>query len=80
MQDTCFIPGWDDPLEKGITTHSSILAWRIPLGHKELDTTEWLSFSLSYSWFCISGDVADEGGSRETEFFKDKFYELVLRF
>ena len=21
---------WGDPLEKGITTHSSILAWRIP--------------------------------------------------
>ena len=22
--------GWEDPLEKGTTTHSSILAWRIP--------------------------------------------------
>ena len=22
--------GWEDPLEKGITTHSSTLAWRIP--------------------------------------------------
>ena len=22
--------GWEDPLEKGITTHFSILAWRIP--------------------------------------------------
>ena len=21
---------WEDPLEKGMTTHSSILAWRIP--------------------------------------------------
>ena len=21
---------WEDPLEKGIATHSSILAWRIP--------------------------------------------------
>ena len=21
--------GWEDPLEKGMTTHSSILAWRI---------------------------------------------------
>ena len=28
--------GWKDPLEKGMATHSSILAWRIPLteGHK----------------------------------------------
>ena len=22
--------GWKDPLEKGIATHSSVLAWRIP--------------------------------------------------
>ena len=23
-------PGWEDPPEKGMDTHSSILAWRIP--------------------------------------------------
>ena len=23
-------PGWDDSLEDGMATHSSILAWRIP--------------------------------------------------
>ena len=43
--------GWEDPLEKEMATHSSILAWRIPMdrgasvgynpcGRKELDTTE----------------------------------------
>ena len=37
--------GWEDPLEKGTATHSSILAWKIPglyspWGHKESDTTE----------------------------------------
>ena len=42
--------GWEDVLEKGMATHSSILAWRIPLaeglagysprGRKESDTTE----------------------------------------
>ena len=26
------IPGWEDPLEEGMATHSSILAWRIPMG------------------------------------------------
>jgi len=30
--------GWEDPLEEGITTHSSILAWRIPM----VGDTEWL--------------------------------------
>ena len=23
--------GWEDPLEKGMATHSSVLAWRIPV-------------------------------------------------
>ena len=41
--------GWEDPLEDGIATHSSILAWRIPWteepgghpwGHKESDMNE----------------------------------------
>ena len=29
-RDTSSIPGSDDPLEKEMTTHSSVLAWRIP--------------------------------------------------
>ena len=42
--------GWEDPLEKEMATHSSILAWEIPWGEepgrlqswgrKESDTTE----------------------------------------
>ena len=39
--------GWEDPLEKGKATHSSILAWRIPWGGKELDMTDQISLSLS---------------------------------
>ena len=31
MQDTWVQSlGWEDPLEKGVATHSSILAWRSP--------------------------------------------------
>ena len=31
MQETeIAFPGWEDPLEEGLTTHLSILAWRIP--------------------------------------------------
>ena len=31
MQETWFeFLGWEDPLEKGMATHSSNLAWRIP--------------------------------------------------
>ena len=30
IRDTSSIPGQEDPLEEGMATHSSILAWRIP--------------------------------------------------
>ena len=47
--------GWEDPLEKGKATHSSILAWRIPWtcspcspwGRKESDTTDQLSLHFT---------------------------------
>ena len=49
---------WKDPLEEGMATHSSILAWAMPRtedsgsyspwGHKESDTTERLTLSLSH--------------------------------
>ena len=45
--------GWEDPLEKGKATHSSILAWRIPWGRKELDTTEWFAQFSSQSEQCF---------------------------
>ena len=47
--------GWEDALEEGMATHSSILTWRIPMDRgawraavqggasKESDTTEQLS-------------------------------------
>ena len=48
--------GQEDPMEKGMTIHSSILAWRIPWteesggyslwGLTELDTTEKLSLTF----------------------------------
>ena len=49
--------GQKDSLEKEVATHSSILAWEIPLteepgrlqsmgGHEESDTTEQLTHSL----------------------------------
>ena len=41
--ETWVLPlGWEDPLEEEMATHSSILAWRIPWGQRESDTTEQL--------------------------------------
>ena len=53
--------GWEDPLEEGMATHSSVLAWRSahgqrslagysPWGHKESDTTEQLHFHFLLSY------------------------------
>ena len=36
--------GWEDPLEKGTATHSSILAWRIP----------WTVHGVTKSWTQLS--------------------------
>ena len=30
VRDSGSILGWEDPLEEGMATHSSILAWRMP--------------------------------------------------
>ena len=50
IRDTSPIPGREGPLEEGMATHSSVLAWRVlrqrslvgygPRGCKERDTTE----------------------------------------
>ena len=52
--------GWENPLEEGMATHSSILTWRIPMdrgawwvtvpGVGESDMTEWLSTQAPPNW------------------------------
>ena len=52
--------GWEDRLEKGVATDSSILAWRIPrmeepgglqsMGLQRVDTTEQLTHT---SWISL---------------------------
>ena len=61
MQETWWVSclGWEDPLEKGMATNSSILAWRIPwteepgglqsTGSQRVGTTERLNTGQSVS-------------------------------
>ena len=52
---------WEDTLEKGMATHSSILAWEFytqkrlagysPRGRKEVDTTVRLTLLTELTWF-----------------------------
>ena len=60
--------GWEDPLEKGMATHSSILAWKIPWteepggyspwGRKESDIQLCLGPSRKHCLVLCSGCVA----------------------
>ena len=74
IRHTSSIPGLEDPLEEGMATHSSTLAWRIPgteepgrlhspWVHKESGTTEGLSTAQQNTWdqrTCwIKGPAAD---------------------
>ena len=53
VQETHVRPlGWEDPLEKGMVIHASILAWgesygQSPWGHKESDTAECAKLQMS---------------------------------
>ena len=52
--------GQEDPLEKGMATHSSIHAWRISWtegGHKELDMTNTFTFRIIIDFGLINVTV-----------------------
>ena len=59
--------GWEDTLEKGMATHSSILAWRIPWtivpwGRKESDTTERLSLYFTTLPLTTGSEMSTRSG------------------
>ena len=74
------IPAWEDPLEEGMATHSSILAWRIPwtekpgrlwsTGCKELDTTVRHPGMWSQVGLSITTNKASGGDWIQVELFQ----------
>ena len=42
--------GWEDPLEEGMATHSSILAWRIPSTQDWQATVHGVTKDLDTTW------------------------------
>ena len=49
--------GWEDPLEKGKATHSSILAWRIPWTVKSMQLQSRIQLSVFYFHFHLTPKV-----------------------
>ena len=59
--------GWEDPLEKGMVTHSSILAWRIHMDrgvwqtpvHGVAKSQPWLSdFTFTFHFYALEKEMA----------------------
>ena len=77
--------GWEDLPETGLTTHSSILAWRIPWteelhgyspwGHKESDITEQLTPLRSFMYICITFGVGKSVNSLDSLWFSLHVHE-----
>ena len=54
--------GWEEPLEKGKATHSSILAWRIPWTVQSMELQRLSDFLfLSFLSYFTNWDTANEG-------------------
>ena len=51
MQETwLWSLGWEDPLKEGMATHSSILAWRIPMDRRAWWATVHGSQRIRHNW------------------------------
>ena len=46
--------GWDDPLEKEVATHSTILAWRIPMGRGVWQSTVRHNWATNTKHQCLT--------------------------
>ena len=49
--------GWENPLEKGMVTHSSILTWRIPWTEEPGGLPSIGSQRLRHNWSNLSGSI-----------------------
>ena len=69
---------WEDPLEKGKATHSSVVAWRIPWGREELDTTGQLSLHFCEFIFAllVSSSISVFNPEKVLEILRRTVFEL----
>ena len=68
--------GWEDPLEKGMPTHSSILSWRIPQ-MEEPGTPQSILPMLHLNYNCI---ILLGGSESLLEFFRKLLWKKQVDF
>ena len=57
--------GWEDPLEEGMATHSSILAWRIPWTEEPAGLKSMRSQRVRHDW-ATRHNTASDASSKES--------------
>ena len=64
--------GWEDTLEKGMTTHSSVLAWRIPWSVQSMgsqraghDLLTFTQINIGLLFKTVTKTILNTGRSRE---------------
>ena len=82
--------GWEEPLKKGTANHYSILAREFheqrslagynPWGHKESDTTEWLTLSLSGIITLKFIRASEEYMKQYTNLAHHHFYQSLVKY
>ena len=65
--------GWEDPLEEGMATHSSILAWRIPWTQEPGGLQSMASQKVGHSWMTKHSTQLEQ---RRSWMRRGTFYEI----
>ena len=74
MQETCvWFLGWEDPLEEGMATHSSIFAWTIPWTEEPGGLQSMGSQRVRHSWATQHTHTHTPGKSKCMEYAFCKF-------
>ena len=58
---------WEDPLEKGKATYSSILAWRIPFMGSQRVGHDWATFTSLMRWMKLEPMIQTEVSQKERQ-------------
>ena len=77
---------WEDPLEREMATHSSILAWRIPwqkslVGYSPWGCKSWVWFNdwaRTHAHLCLVSKSAVFSNSFPSKFWKTKGVKILL--
>ena len=70
MQETWVqFPGWEDPLEKEMATHSSILAWRIPWTEEPGGLQSMGSQRVGHDWVRLNPHILVKQDIQDPPFF-----------